>query len=379
MKLSCLQENLDKGLNIVGKAVPAKSTLPALSNVLMTTDQGRLKLAATNLEVAISCWIGAKVEEEGAITVPANLLSEFVRSLPNDRIDVDLSERTRTVHLHCARFEANIKGLDAEEFPSIPSIGEGFRIAIDSATLHDSIAQVAFAAASDDSRPVLTGVLINFAADTMTMVAADGFRMAMKTSPLAAPVDQEASVIVPARAMRELGRILADSEETVEISITQNRNQVLFRVGNVELMSRLIEGQFPDYRRIMPAPSGNKVVVSTGEFLNANRTAAIFARDNSNIVRLQFAAGQEDLTPGKVTISATSAEIGDNVGEIDAVISGQPPQIAFNTRYLDELLRALEKSSQLQLEVSSSASPGTFRPVGDEGYLHIIMPMHTNR
>ncbi len=379
MKLSCLQENLDKGLNIVGKAVPAKSTLPALSNVLLATDQGRLKLAATNLEVAISCWIGAKVEEEGAITVPANLLAEFVRSLPNDRIDVELSERTRTVHLHCARFEANIKGIDAEEFPSIPTIGDGFRITIDAATLHDSIAQVAFAAASDDSRPVLTGVLLIFKNDSMTMVAADGFRMALKTSLLSSPVEQEASVIVPARAMRELGRILADSEETVEISITQNRNQVLFRVGNVELMSRLIEGQFPPYERIMPPPSSNKVVVSTGEFLNANRTAAIFARDNSNIVRLQFTSGQEGLTPGKLTITATSAEIGDNVGEIDAAITGQPPQIAFNSRYLDELLRALEKSSQLQLEVSSSASPGSFRPVGDEGYLHIIMPMHTNR
>lgn len=379
MKLSCLQENLDKGLNIVGKAVPAKSTLPALSNVLLATDQGRLKLAATNLEVAISCWIGAKVESEGAITVPANLLAEFVRSLPNDRIDIDLSERSRTVHLHCARSEANIKGIDAEEFPSIPTIGEGFRITVDAATLHDSIAQVAFAAASDDSRPVLTGVLLMFKDDTMTMVAADGFRMALKTSALTAPVEQEASIIVPARAMRELGRILADGEEMVEISITQNRNQVLFRVGNVELMSRLIEGQFPPYERIMPPPSPNKVVVSTGELLNANRTAAIFARDNSNIVRLQFTPGQEGLTPGKLTITATSAEIGDNVGDIDAAITGQPPQIAFNSRYLDELLRALEKSSQLQLEVSSSASPGSFRPVGDEGYLHIIMPMHTNR
>ena len=379
MKLSCLQENLDKGLNIVGKAVPAKSTLPALSNVLMATDQGRLKLAATNLEVAISCWIGAKVEEEGSITVPANLLAEFVRSLPNDRIDVSLSQRTRTVNLHCARFEANIRGIDAEEFPSIPSIGDGFRIAVDAKTLHDSISLVAFAAASDDSRPVLTGVLITFAGDAMTMVAADGFRMAVKTSPLSAPVAQDASIIVPARALQELGRILADSEEAVEIAITQNRNQVLFRVGNVELMSRLIEGQFPPYERIMPPASPNKVVVSTGELLNANRTAAIFARDNSNIVRFQFTSGQEGLTPGKVTVSATSAEIGDNVGEIDATIAGQPPQIAFNSRYLDELLRALEKSSQLSLEVTSSSSPGTFRPLGDEGYVHIIMPMHTNR
>ncbi len=379
MKLSCLQENLDKGLNIVGKAVPAKSTLPALSNVLMATDQGRLKLAATNLEVAISCWIGAKVEEEGSITVPANLLAEFVRSLPNDRIDVSLSQRTRTVNLHCARFEANIRGIDAEEFPSIPSIGDGFRISVDAKTLHDSISLVAFAAASDDSRPVLTGVLINFAGDAMTMVAADGFRMAVKTSPLSAPVPQDASIVVPARALRELGRILADGEEAVEIAITQNRNQVLFRVGNVELMSRLIEGQFPPYERIMPPSSSNKVLVSTGELLNANRTAAIFARDNSNIVRFQFTPGQEGLTPGKVTVSATSAEIGDNVGEIDATIAGQPPQIAFNSRYLDELLRALEKSSQLSLEVTSSSSPGTFRPVGDEGYVHIIMPMHTNR
>jgi DNA polymerase-3 subunit beta len=379
VKLSCLQENLDKGLNIVSKAVPAKSTLPVLGNVLLSTDQGRLKLAATNLEVAISCWIGAKVEEEGSITVPANLLTEFVRSLPNDRIDLSLSPRTKTVNLRCARFDANIRGIDAEEFPTLPSAGDGFKILVDGVTLSESISQVVFAAASDDSRPVLTGVLVTFKEDKMTMVAADGFRMAVKTTPLGSAVEQEISVIVPARALRELGRIVSDSEEQIEISVTSNRNQALFRAGNVELVSRLIEGQFPPYERIIPPPSENKVVVSTGEFLNANRTASIFARDNSNIVRFQFTPGEEGLTAGKMIITATSAEVGDNVGEIDAAIVGQPPQIAFNSRYLDELLRVLEKSSQLALDMNSSSSPGVFRPVGDEGYLHIIMPMHTNR
>jgi DNA polymerase III subunit beta len=379
VKLSCLQENLDRGLNIVSRAVPAKSTLPALSNVLLATDEGRLKLAATNLEVAISCWIGANIEDEGSITVPANLLAEFVRTLPNDRVDLSLSERTRTVNLRCARFEANIRGIDAEEFPSLPSISEGFQISVDAAVLHDSVAQVAFAAASDDSRPVLTGVLVIFKGDEMTMVAADGFRMAVKRAALQTPVEQETSIIVPARALRELGRIVADSQESVGISVTQTRNQVLFRLGNVELVSRLIEGQFPPYERIIPPASPNKAVVSTGEFLNANRTASIFARDNSNIVRLQFTPGEEGLTPGKLTLSATSAEVGDNVGEIDAAITGQPPQIAFNSRYLDELLKVLEKSSQLMLEVNTASSPGTFRPVGDEGYMHVIMPMHTNR
>ena len=379
MRLSCLQENLDRGLNIVSRAVPAKSTLPALSNVLLATDQGRLKLAATNLEVAISCWIGAKVEEEGSITVPANLLTEFVRSLPNDRIDFSLNQRTQTVNLRCARFEANIKGIDAEEFPTLPSTGDGFKILVDAPTLHDSIGQVVFAAATDESRPVLTGVLVTFKDGAMTLVAADGFRMAVKNSPLSNPVEQEISVIVPARALRELGRIVADSEEPVEISITSNRNQVLFRLGNVELVSRLIEGQFPPYERIIPPPSPNKVVVSTGEFLNANRTVAIFARENSNIVRLQFTPGEEGMTAGKMILSATGADVGDNIGEIDATVVGEPPQIAFNSRYLDELLKTLEKSSQLSLEVTSASSPGSFRPLGDEGYLHIIMPMHTNR
>ena len=379
MKLSCLQENLDKGLNIVSRAVPAKSTLPALSNVLLSTDQGRLKLAATNLEVAISCWIGAKIEEEGTITVPATLLTEFVRSLPNDRIDFSLTQRTKTVNLRCARFEANIKWIDAEEFPSLPTAGDAFKIMVDAVTLHDAIGQVVFAAAGDDSRPVLTGVLVIFSGNTMTMVAADGFRMAVKTATLGASVEQEVSIVVPARALRELGRIVSDSEEAVEISVTQNGNQVLFRLGNVELVSRLIEGQFPNYKNIIPPSSSNRVVVSTGEFLNANRTASIFARDNSNIVRLQFNPGEEGVTAGKMILSATSAEIGDNVGEIDAAVVWEPPQIAFNSRYLDELLKALEKSSQLMLEVNSSASPGTFRPVGDEGYFNIIMPMHTNR
>jgi len=379
VKLSCLQENLDKGLNIVSKAVPAKSTLPVLNNILLVTDQGRLKLAATNLEVAISCWIGAKVEEEGSITVPASLITEFVRSLPNDRIDISLSARTKTMNLRCARFDANIRGIDAEEFPTLPSTGDGFKILVDGVTLAESISQVVFAAANDDSRPVLTGVLVTFRGGNMTMVAADGFRMAIKTTPLGSVVQEDISIIVPARALRELGRIVADSEEPVEISVTSNRNQALFRTGNVELVSRLIEGQFPPYERIIPPPSPNKVVVSTREFLNANRTTSIFARDNSNIVRLQFTPGEEGMTSGKMILTATSAEVGDNVGEIDAVVVGQPPQIAFNSRYLDEMLKVLEKSSQLTMEMNSSSSPGTFRPVGDEGYLHIIMPMHTNR
>ena len=182
MKLSCLQDNLSKGLSVVSRAVASRSTLPVLSNVLLATDQGRLKIAATNLELAVTCWIGAKVETDGAITIPARILSDFVNSLPPERIDFDLNAKTQTVHLKCARYDANIKGIDAQEFPIIPSIADGKKIMLEPDMLREVIEQVTFAAATDESRPVLTGVVAKFEKDKVTFAAADGFRLSVRNA-----------------------------------------------------------------------------------------------------------------------------------------------------------------------------------------------------
>ena len=377
MKVSCLQENLAKGLSIVGRAVATRSTLPVLSNVMLATDGARLKLSATNLEIGIVCWIGAKVEEDGSITVPARLLTDFVNSLPPERIDMELTVRTQTLNLKCARFEANIKGIDAQEFPLIPTAGEDSKISLDPSMLRQMIDQVVFAAATDESRPILTGVLARFQGEQLTLAAADGFRLSVRTTHLPEPVSEPVTVIVPARALAELSRISAEQEQPIEITITPARNQALFHMANVDLVSQLIEGNFPDYNQIIPKSYTTHTVVSTSDFLKAAKTANIFARDAANIVRVEIVPGGE-LAPGRVTLTAASAEVGDNVGEIDAVVEGEEIEIAFNAKYLIDVLSVVD-AAQVALETTIASSPGVIKPVGSEDFTHVIMPMHITR
>lgn len=390
MKVSCLQHNLAEGLNVVGRVVPSKSTLPVLSNVLLATDEGRLKLAATNLEMAMTVWVGARVESEGAITLPARVLSEWVGLLDRDQqIDLTLNPRNKKVHLQAGRYESNISGIDAEDFPPIPSVEDGASASIEAGLLKSAINQVAFAAAQDDSRPVLAGVLVRLEGSVLTLAAADGFRLAVRTVEL--PEAGEAgpgapggiSMIVPARALSELARVLPDEEgKRVEIAATPNRSQILFRFGDIQMVSRLIDGQFPDYARIIPQQARTRAVLPTRELLQATKAASIFARDNSMIVRLHLTppAGDAELAIGKVVVSSSSAEMGDNTSDLDATVDGEEQQVAFNGKYLREALEALQ-SPQVRLELTGPTSPGIFRPSGgeDDGYIHVIMPMHVAR
>jgi DNA polymerase-3 subunit beta len=373
MKLSCLQENLNRGLSVVGRAVATRTTLPITNNVLLATDQSRLKLVATNLEMAISCWIGAKVEEEGAITVPARLLTEFISSLPNDKVDINLLPRTKTLGLKCARFEARISGVDAKDFPPIPKVDEGITTQVEVEAFRQGISQVVFAAATEESRPVLTGVDTEFDGDLLTLAAADGFRLAVYKLSTINPVSQRTEVIIPARTLSELNRLMADQEEAVEIRVNPNKSQALFRLKNIELVSQLVQGTFPKYAQLIPQSYNTRAVIDVAEFLRATRTASIFARDGSGIVRLVVAPGGE-LTPGKVTISARSEEIGDDVGEIDAIVEGEEAKIAFNGKYLIDVLGVL-RETQVALEITNPSSPGVVRPVGVDNYIHVVMPM----
>ncbi len=384
MKLSCIQENLSRGLGVVGRAVATRTTLPITNNVLLATDQSRLKLVATNLEMAISCWIGAKVEEEGAITVPARLLTEFVNSLPSEtvdkegkktpaKIDMTLSPRAKTLELKCARFEARISGIDAKDFPPIPTVEEGITTRVEVEALRQGISQVAFAAASEESRPVLTGVDAQLDNSLLTLAAADGFRLAVYKLPLTTPVSQKAEVIIPARTLAELNRLMSDGEETVDITVNPNKSQALFRLKDIELVSQLVQGTFPQYAQLIPQSYNTRAIVDVAEFLRATKMASIFARDGSGIVRLEITSGSE-LTPGKLTISARSEEIGDDKGEINAVIDGEEAKIAFNGRYLIDVLSVLHET-QVALETTNPSSPGVIRPVGVDNYIHVVMPM----
>ena len=373
MNISCLQENLSKGLSIVGRAVAVRGTLPQTSHVLIATDNGRLKLAATNLEIAITSWIGAKVEEEGSITVPARLLGDFINSLPNERIEMSLAPRGRQLRIVCARNEATVAGMDANDFPPIPAIREGVSLTIDPVSLRTGINQVEFAAASDDTRPVLAGIHFLREERNFTLAAADGFRLAVHTLSLDKEAPERSEVIIPARAMREVNRLLADEEEPIEMTINSSRSQVLFRLKNVELVAQLIQGTFPNYSQLIPQSHTCRAVVDAAEFLRETRTAAIFARDGSGIIRIQVTPGEE-LSPGKLVISAKAEELGDNRGEIDASVEGEAAKIAFNSRYLQDVLQVLG-CSQVALETSGPSSPGVLRPVGQDNYVHVVMPM----
>jgi DNA polymerase-3 subunit beta len=371
MKLSCLQENLNKGLGIIGRAVASKTTLPITQNVLLTTDQSQLKLAATNLEIAISCWIGAKIENEGSITIPARVLTEFVGSLPSDIISLDLKHHT--LEIKCGRYEARINGLDAADFPPIPQVGDDFSTKVKAEDLKLAISQVAFAAATEESRPVLTGVQTEFEGSKLTMAAADGFRLAVHRANLIEPVKEKVAMIIPAKAYHELNRLMGNEDQEIEITLNSQKSQVLFKLKGIEMVSQLIQGNFPNYSQLIPQTYGTKARIDVAEFLRAIKMAAIFARDGSGIARVIVTPGAT-VEAGKITISARADEIGDNIGEIDALVDGEAAKIAFNARYLADVLSVV-KQAQVSLEVSTPSNPGVIRPVGTDNYDHVVMPM----
>ena len=381
MKVSCQQELLGKALTTVGRAVSTKTTLPVLNNILIATDTseegGRLKLAATNLEISITVWVAAQIIEEGEITVPARLLTDFVSNLGSENsVVLTLDEQTLKLNVRSGRSEANISGIAAEDFPSLPSVTNPANSAvITSSVFKEAVGQVGFAASGDETRPVLTGIFANFSEDSLTMAAADSFRLAVRTAPLAEPTDNNFSVILPSRAMIELARIVADDESRIELSITGNKSQALFKTDTVNFTSSLIEGNFPNYQQIIPKSYITRTVISTQELTRAVKVASYFAKDTGgNIVKVSVTPG-EDLTPGSLMLSANAAELGDNRSEIDATVDGTPAQIAFNAKYMSDVLSILG-TSQVAIELQAPSNPGVIRPVGKDDYVHVIMPMH---
>ncbi|MFL5761723.1 MAG: DNA polymerase III subunit beta [Thermomicrobiales bacterium] len=374
MKVSCLQENLQRALGQVSRAVATKTALPVLSNVLITTHDGRLKIAATNLEIGITTWIAANIEDEGKITVDARLLGEFVATLPNDAVQMTANATGTSLAVQSGRDKAAINGIDAEDFPVIPAVGEdALSVEIDGQLLREMIGQVEFAAASDESRPVLAGVLLRLEGDSVTLAAADGFRLAVREGKLSSPVAEKVDVIVPAKAMRELARIIADQTDPIRLAITPNHSQLLVRVGETEFLSRLIEGTFPDYRQIVPREFNTKVEVGRDPLLNAVRRAGYFARDNNDVVRIAINPGESD-APGTIEVSATAAERGNSQSFVDATIGGPELQVAFNSRYLVDVLGVI-RQGQVTLGLNGANQAGIVRQSGNEEYTHVIMPM----
>jgi DNA polymerase-3 subunit beta len=374
MKVTVLQENLARGLSIVSRAVSPRSTLPVLANVLIATDEGRLRLSATNLELGITCWIGAKIEEEGSTTVPSRTLSDLVGTMPDPQVSLTLNSQTQTLNVRSGSSTNDIKGIDAQEFPPLPVPDFEDAILINVADFKEMIQQVAFAASTDEARPVLMGVLVTVEKDVVTMAAADGFRLSVRKATLSSSVPSPISAIIPARALNELARIAADGEQMIQMVLPKGRGQVVFRVKDAELVSQLIDGTFPDYQQIIPRSYKSRTLVSTASLLKACRQAEIFAREGSNVVRLNIKTNGE-MQPGEVEISAHSEETGSNETLVEATVDGIPLLIAFNVKYLREVLEVV-KSPNVAIETSAQNAPGVVRPVGDDHFLHVIMPMH---
>ena len=384
MKLSCLQENLARGLGVVGRAVASRSTLPITQNVMLSSDQGMLRLSATNLEIAITTWIGAMIEEEGAITVPHRLVADLINSLPSDRVDLDLrgpdpddpgAGGGSVLHISCGRSRTHINGASADDFPPIPQVDTGFATNIDPSVLRQGIGLVAFSAASDESRPVLTGVELKLEESNLVMAAADGFRLAVYTGQLSEPVAEALKVIVPARTMNEIQRLASEQSAPVQVTLSPERGQVMFKLEHVEVVSQLLQGNFPNYDQLIPERYETRAVMELDDLKRATQSAAVFARDGSNIVRLEMMP-QESGEGGQLKVSARSEEVGDNLDELDIdQLDGEDAKIAFNVRYLMDIVNVLGRG-KVALEVTNSSSPGVFRPADSDRYVHVVMPMY---
>ncbi len=370
MKLSVMQENLARGLQVVSRAVSTRSTLPVLNNVLLRTEDGGLKLTATNLEIGMTYWVPGKIDTGGSMTVPARLLADIVAGLPaNERVDLELQAQ-ETLHIQAGRFETRVKGIDAEEFPAIPTAGERPTTRVPQNVLRSALGEVTFAAATDEARPILTGVLARFEGDKLTLAAADNYRIAVKTLTVLDPVE-ETSVVVPARSLHELSRVLSDTNDPVDIVLSPSRNQILFHLEGFDLVSRLIDGQFPNYQQVLPKGFTTKATVDRDQLLAAVRLASLIASSSANIVKLQVG---KDAEIG-VTVSA-AADVGDNKSDVEAKVEGDGTTIAFNARYLLDVLTNVD-ADQFSIELNGPLSPGVFRPVPDEQYVHVVMPVKT--
>lgn len=375
MKVTVLQENLARGLGVVAKAVSPRSTLPVLANVLIASDEGRLRLSATNLEMGITCWIPARIDEEGSTTVPARTFSDLVGTLPADQVLLKLDPQTQTLNVRGGSSTNDIKCIDAQEFPPMPVPDFDGAVQINVGDFREMIHQVAFAASSDEARPVLMGVLVQVDKDKLTMAAADGFRLSVRRAVLSTPSSAPVSAIVPAQALKELARVATDSEEPIYMVLPKGRGQVVFRVKDVEVVSQLIDGTFPDYQQIIPRSYKSRTLVSTSSLLKACKQAEIFAREGSNVARFNIKSAQGEMQPSEVEISATSEETGKNETIVEATVDGGGLLIAFNVKFLREALEVI-RTPNVALETSAPNAPGVVKPVGDDQFLHVIMPMH---
>ncbi len=368
MKITCTQENLSKGLSIISRVATSRATLPILANILLQTDKGRLKLAATDLEIGITTWVNAKIDEDGGLTVPSRTINEFITT--NNDKTIDISLENTNLHIHSEHYEAHIKGMEVSDYPLIPEIKDLEICQIPSDKFKEAIAHTSFAASTDETRPVLNGVNIRFLKNEVKLVATDSYRLAETTIKNTKLINEHADIVVPTRTVVELGRILQSSDGIVKIFL--NDSQVSFVFGNTEVISRLVEGTFPAYEQIIPAVSQTKTILKTSELTSALKMSSLFARESANNVKIRVEGNT-------FKIIAVSPQLGDNTSSLTAEIKGSDLEIAFNARYILDALGIISTDEVIlelnEISPTKERKPSVLKPTGAEDYLYIIMPL----
>jgi len=367
MKVTCAASTLGQGLHTVARAVSARTTLPILNNVLLQTSTQGLQLTATNLEIGIREVVAAEVEEEGGITVPARLLTDFVSAHPDEPLTLTLDKKTQSLAVHSPHFDVVIRGIDPADFPPVPVAGDGRKVSVPQADLRQAIEQTVVAASTDEGRPVLTGVYVQLNGGKATLAATDGHRLAVRNLALQTGGGDVETVIIPARALAELSRILKAGSEAIDLTVGAQRNQVFFKSGETELMSRLIEGTYPNYQQVIPSQSTTTITAKTQDLLFTTRVVSLFSKDAANVIKFKAESG-------KLTLTANTSEVGNSVAGVEARVEGQDLQVAFNSKYVLDAL-SIVGSEEVQLGFTGPLNPGAIRPVGRDDYLYIIMPV----
>lgn len=367
MKVTCRQADLAFALNLVNRAVTPNTTLPVLNNIYIKAEGKHLYFSATNLEVAINYHIDADIFNEGAVTVPSKLITSYVSLLKDEDINIKLEEGFNLA-LRTNTSDTKIKGIDAIEFPTIPKIQTGDDFSLEASSLEEAINQTVFSASSNVSRPVLTGVLLHLDKNTITLVATDSYRLAEKILPLSKGPCESSDYIIPSKTISELGKILgAFDVKTVNCRVT--KNQILFSVGNLHIISRLIEGTFPEYKKIIPAGAKTKVEIGVYDFILAVKKVNLFAEETNNNVKISVTNN------GKLIVSTNETQIGEGSSEVDVAIEGENNQVALNAQYILDVLSHI-KGDKIHFSIDNKLSPVTIKPnQKDSDYTHVIMPL----
>jgi DNA polymerase-3 subunit beta len=373
MKIFGLQENLKQGLALVAHVAGKNVNLPILNNVLIKAEAGKIRLIATNLEIGVISAVRGKIEREGSFTVNSKIISDCINLLPNKKIGLEQKESALLVD--CENYQAKVNGQSAEEFPLIPEVDKKNYFSAQAEALKKAVSQVIFATSPSETRLELSGVLFMFSNGFLTITATDSYRLAEKRIQVKANSEEEKKIIVPAKTLQELLRILSVNldgevaENNQEIKFYISDNQILFTYGSTELVSRLIEGQYPDYQQIIPTSSKTKIVIDRSELLRAVKMASLFSKTGINDVNLDFPAGKN-----QVVVSSVSGQTGENINNLQAKVVGEDNSIVVNYRYLLEGLSNVEGET-IKIEVIDSNTPCVIRPEQEADYLYIIMPI----